>query len=120
MNKSTLVLGASVNTSRFSNRAILKLRAHKIVTFAIGAKKGDVLDVVIETDKVAYDNLHTVTLYLNPTRQEAYYAYLLKLKPTRVIFNPGTENTTLMNLLRENAIEVEVACTLVLLNIGQY
>lgn len=120
MGKSTLVLGASVNTWRYSNKAILKLRERKIETFAIGVEKGTVLDVHIETEKVAYKNLHTITLYLNPTRQRAYYKYILKLKPIRVIFNPGTENTELMNLLKENSIEVEAACTLVLLSTDQY
>ena len=120
MEKSTLVLGASLNTGRYSNKAIFKLREQKIETFAIGEEKGKVLDVVVETDKVAYENLHTITLYLNPARQKEYYNYILKLKPIRVIFNPGTENTELMNLLKENAIEVEAACTLVLLSIDKY
>ena len=120
MDKSTLVLGASVNTVRYSNKAIFKLRERKIETFAIGVEKGHVLDVVIETEKVEYENLHTITLYLNPARQKEYYNYILKVKPIRVIFNPGTENTELMNLLKENAIEVEAACTLVLLSVDQY
>jgi len=120
MNKSTLVLGASVNTERYSNKAILKLRDREIETFAIGVKNGNVLDVFIETEKVEFENLHTITVYLNPARQRAYYTYILKLNPIRVIFNPGTENIELMNLLKENAIEVEAACTLVLLRVGQY
>ncbi len=39
MKKTTLVLGASVNTERYSNKAIQKLKERKIETFAIGAKK---------------------------------------------------------------------------------
>ena len=120
MEKSTLVLGASVNTRRYSHKAIFRLRDRKIETFAIGAKKGKVLDVVIETDKVEYNNLHTVTLYLNLARQKEYYSYILKLKPIRVIFNPGTENIELMELLKKNNIKTEVACTLVLLSTNQY
>ena len=120
MEKSTLVLGASVNASRYSHKAIFRLRDRKIETFAIGAKKGKVLDVVIETDKVEYNNLHTVTLYLNLARQKEYYSYILKLKPIRVIFNPGTENVELMELLKKNNIKTEIACTLVLLSTNQY
>jgi hypothetical protein len=37
-----------------------------------------------------------------------------------VIFNPGTENLEFENLLKENGIETEIACTLVLLSINQY
>ena len=120
MNTSTLVLGASINENRYSNKAIRKLRASKIETFAIGAKKGIVLDVLIETEKREYNNLHTVTLYLNPSRQEAYYSYIIQLQPKRVLFNPGTENPIFIELLKENGIEVDLACTLVLLATDQY
>lgn len=120
MKKTTLVLGASVNTERYSNKAILKLRANKIEVFAVGAKKGTVLDVAIEVEKLPFTAIDTVTLYLNPTRQKEYYEYILGLKPKRVIFNPGAENMEFVTLLQENNIETEVACTLVLLSINQY
>jgi predicted CoA-binding protein len=120
MKKTTLVLGASVNTERYSNKAIQKLKERKIETFAIGARKGCVLGVEIETEKRRFIGVHTVTLYLNPARQKEYYQYIVRLKPIRVIFNPGTENDELVELLNENEIEVEIACTLVLLNIHQY
>ncbi len=120
MRKTTLVLGASVNTERYSNKAIQKLREKNIEVFALGAKNGTVLDVNIETEKLPFTAIDTVTLYLNPTRQKEYYNYILELKPRRVIFNPGTENLELENLLKENGIETEIACTLVLLSINQY
>lgn len=78
------------------------------------------MDVAIDTERKIYDNLDTVTLYLNPKNQKAHYDYLLELKPKRVIFNPGTENPELISLLRENGIESEIACTLVLLSMNQY
>lgn len=120
MKKTTLVLGASVNTERYSNKAIHKLRANNLKVFAIGAKKGIVLDVNIEKEKVLFEDVDTVTLYLNPTRQKEYYNYVLELKPRRVIFNPGTENLEFEKVLKESGIETEIACTLVLLSINQY
>ena len=42
------------------------------------------------------------------------------MKPKRVIFNPGTENPEFYKILSNNEIEVEVACTLVLLATDQY
>ena len=120
MNTATLVLGASVNENRYSNKAVRKLRAFEVETFAIGASEGRILDVPIETVKKDYKNVHTVTLYLNPARQEAYYNYILALQPKRVIFNPGTENEEFIALLKEHGIEVELACTLVLLATNQY
>ncbi|MEM8847332.1 MAG: CoA-binding protein, partial [Bacteroidota bacterium] len=56
----------------------------------------------------------------NPTRQQEYYQAIIDMEPRRVIFNPGTENPEFQNLLEENDIEVEVACTLVLLATRQY
>jgi uncharacterized protein len=49
-----------------------------------------------------------------------YYDYILSLKPKRVIFNPGTENSELENLLKQSNIEPIIACTLVMLSVGNY
>ncbi len=117
----TLVLGASENPSRYSNMAIKRLRAHGIKVVAIGNKTGQVGDVNIVTDKEMYDDIHTITLYLNPANQRPYYEYILALKPKRIIFNPGTENAELLHLAEENGIPVLLeACTLVMLGTGQY
>lgn len=120
MKKKTLVLGASENPSRYANIAINRLTAHKQPTVAIGLREGTVAGVPIETGKVPFGDIDTVTLYLGPPRQEEYYDYILSLKPKRVIFNPGTENPEFYQLLQRENIEVEVACTLVLLSTNQY
>ena len=49
-----------------------------------------------------------------------FYDYLLSLKPNRVIFNPGTENDELEELLQQHGIQWVEACTLVMLSTGQY
>ena len=87
---------------------------------AFGLRAGEVSGVSIDTELLQYDAIGTVTLYLNPKRQEDYYDYIIGLKPNRVIFNPGTENPEFYNVLKENDIEFEEACTLVLLGTGQY
>ena len=120
MEKATLVLGASTNPDRYSNIAIKRLIDKDLPVVAIGLKKGKVLSVIIDNEKQDFNNIDTVTLYLNPKRQEAYYNYIINLKPRRVIFNPGTENMEFVKLLQENNIETEIACTLVLLSTNQY
>jgi len=120
MQKKTLVLGASLNTARYSNLAINRLVKHKHPTVAIGLRKGTVEGVQIETEKVPFEDIDTITLYLNAKRQKEYYDYILSLAPERVIFNPGTENPELYKLLRENGISFENACTLVMLSSQQY
>ncbi|MGK0412029.1 MAG: putative CoA-binding protein [Polaribacter sp.] len=120
MKNKTLVLGASTNPNRYSNIAIKRLRDKKLSVVALGLKKGKVLDVILDNEKQDYENIDSVTLYLNPKRQKEYYNYIIGLKPRRVIFNPGTENVEFEKLLQENNIEAEIACTLVLLSIDEY
>ncbi len=120
MKKNTLVIGASLKQERYSNMAIIRLKNYNHDVKAFGLKAGEVNGVTIDTDLLQYDAIDTVTLYLNEKRQKAYYDYIISLKPKRVIFNPGTENADFYEVLNENDIEYEIACTLVLLGTGQY
>jgi predicted CoA-binding protein len=120
MKKKTLVFGASTNPSRYSYLAMNRLANHKHEVVAFGLRTGQVAGIEIDTELKKYDDIDTITLYMNPQRQEAYYDYLISLKPKRIIFNPGAENPEFYKLLREENIEFEQACTLVLLNINQY
>ncbi|WP_111708092.1 CoA-binding protein [Lutibacter citreus] len=120
MEKKTLVLGASINPNRYSNIAIKRLVDNAVEVCAVGNRKGVVSGISIFTSKEDFKNIHTITLYLNKNNQVEYYNYILKLQPERVIFNPGTENKELENLLRENKISFEHSCTLVLLSLDQY
>lgn len=118
--KKTLVLGASTNKSRYSYIATQRLNNHGHEVVPVGIREGAIEGIDIQQGRPDVEGIDTVTLYLNPQRQEAYYDYILGLKPKRIIFNPGTENPTLMRLAREQGIEPEAACTLVLLSTGQY
>ena len=90
--KKTLVLGASENPQRYSYLAVQQLLSHHHPVVAIGKKKGAVHGIDISNEQPAEKDVDTVTLYLNPQHQEAYYNYILSLHPRRIIFNPGTEN----------------------------
>ena len=116
----TLVLGASTNPMRYSFLAINRLLLHGHEVEAIGLKQGQVSDVKIQTEQIMFKNIDTITLYLNPSNQKQYYEYILLLKPRRIIFNPGTENPELIEILKHNGTETEIACTLVLLSTNQY
>lgn len=116
----TLVIGASENTDRYSNKAIKSLVANNHDVVAIGLRKGIVTGIKFDSEKKLFDKVDTVTLYIGPQNQPEYFDYILNLKPRRVIFNPGTENPELISLLKEKGILPEIACTLVLLATGQY
>lgn len=118
--KKTLVLGASSKPDRYAYKAIKMLveKGHSVL--AIGQNAGEVEGIKIQTKAIPLKNIDTITLYLNPARQRDYYNYIVEAKPKRVVFNPGTENPELYQLLELNNIKAEVACTLVLLTINRY
>jgi predicted CoA-binding protein len=116
----TLVLGASVDPARYANKAIRMLRSHGHQVVAVGRDKGTVGDVEI-LQEIPQD-LHpdTVTLYINPRIQQQYYDKVTALRPRRIIFNPGTENTEFEALAEQKGIAPIEACTLVLLSTHQF
>ncbi|MFA4871125.1 MAG: CoA-binding protein [Pedobacter sp.] len=118
--KKTLIIGASPNPERYAYRAahMLTEKGHNIVN--VGIKKGAVAGVEIESPGRIHKDIDTITLYIGPHLQSQYYDYILETNPKRVVFNPGTENAELENLLTSNGIEPIEACTLVLLSTGQY
>mgnify|MGYP001550711460 CR=1 FL=1 len=120
MKNKTLVLGASENPDRYSNKAIHRLVDHGHEVVAIGKRPGKVQGVDIQTNPVQTSDIDTVTLYLNPLHQVPYYDYILSLKPARIIFNPGTENDELEKRAAQAGIKTMEACTLVLMWTGQY
>lgn len=119
-NKKTLVLGATTKPERYAFRAINMLTQKGHTVLAIGQNTGEVAGVKIYTKAIPVKNIDTVTLYLNPARQRDYYNYIIEAQPKRVIFNPGSENPELYQLLELNNIKFEIACTLVLLATNQY
>ena len=118
--KKTLVFGASLKPHRYSYIAIRRLVDAGVETEAFGLRQGKVKGVLIRTSLEGISGIHTVTLYMNPRRQKAFYEAILKLNPRRVIFNPGTENPEFSGLLEDNGIQVVVACTLVMLSMDTY
>jgi predicted CoA-binding protein len=119
-NKKTLILGASDNPERYANRAFHSLKYHGYEVVMIGNKDGNIDGVSMLKGTPHFNDIDTVTLYLNPKNQEVYYDYILSLKPKRIIFNPGTENPDLEEKAKQKGIETIEACTLVLLSIHQY
>lgn len=120
MSKKTLILGASPNPERHSNKALIRLKRYGHEVVAIGSKNVIVDGVEIIVGQPMITDVHSIAMYINPTLQVNYYDYILSLKPKRIIFNPGTENYELINLARQNNIEVIEGCVLVLLVTNNY
>lgn len=118
--KKTLVIGASENKERYAYLAVEMLINHQQPVVALGIKKGTIGSTIIESEKIHFNDIDTVTLYINPAIQKEYYDYIFSLNPQRIIFNPGTENNELAALAIQKGIKVQDACTLVLLSTNQY
>lgn len=116
----TLIVGASANSNRYAYLAAERLLKYGYEIELIGKRADLVFGQTIDTDKKPFNDIDTVSLYVSAKNQEEYYDYIVSLKPRRVIFNPGTENSELEKILSKNNIEWEHACTLVLLETNQY
>ena len=116
--KKTLVIGASIKPERYSNKAVRLLKKMGYPVVAVGGREGQIEDVKIHKGQPYFADIHTITVYLSPKRQEGLLEYILKLKPKRVIFNPGTENYEIFPILEQNGIEIVQNCTLVMLRSG--
>jgi predicted CoA-binding protein len=118
--KKTLVLGASPNPLRFSNKMVIALVRHNFEVVALGLREGEISGTKILTGKPDLKDIHTVALYLGPKAQLSVYNYILSLNPKRIIFNPGTRNQEFMKLAMDQGIEVVYACSLVMLSSAKY
>lgn len=116
----TLVFGTSLNINRYSNLVVKRLLDHNTETEAFGLKAGKIMGTSIATNLDNFVNIEIITMYIWAARQPEYYDAILKINLLRVIFNPGAENLEFYKILKDNEIEVEVACTLVLLATGQF
>ncbi len=120
--KKTLIVGATTDPSRYAYVAA-KMLDNKGVDFVpIGIKKGEIFgrEIVDLRTKPKLEDIHTVTLYIGPSHQGEWIDYLIELSPERIIFNPGTENPDFFRRAAEAGIDVQPACTLVLLSTGQF
>ena len=112
------ILGASSKPDRYSNKAQQRLVELGHEVFPVSPSGQDVLGV--EGLKSVPSGMDVVTLYVGPQHLLPVLDELIEAAPRRVIFNPGTESEEAMSRLSAAGIEVEEACTLVLLSTGEF
>jgi predicted CoA-binding protein len=120
--KKTVIIGSNRSAWKYPQQAALMLQDAELDFVPIGVVSGAVLgkEILNIYDSPSVDNVHTITLYINPTKQKQWFDYMLSLKPKRIIFNPGTENQEFKNLAESKGVECLNACTLVMLSIGDF
>jgi predicted CoA-binding protein len=118
--KSLVILGASDKPDRASNMLLNRAQArggfdvipvHPALDAIAGIPVRSALSEVP-------DHPDVLSVYLSADRSSALEAALVKLKPGKVIFNPGAENPGLEARLNAAGIATENACSLVLFGRG--
>jgi len=115
------VLGASQNPDRYSNMAVRRLReaGHRVIPVNPALTEIEGLPVAQSLGDIV-DPIDTLTLYVGPQRSVPMIDDILRLAPKRVIFNPGTESKALAAALDRAGIPHLEACTLVMVQTGQF
>lgn len=115
------VLGASPKPARYANQCIRLLKEHGYRITPVHPRFDEIetLRVANSLDAIA-DPVDTLTLYVGPQLLEPQADDIVRLRPGRVIFNPGTESRVVQERLDAAGIPWSEACTLVLLRTGQF
>lgn len=116
-----VVLGASPKPVRYSHQAVRLLQDQGFQVIPVHPKVAHIehIPVVRSLDAVS-GPVDTLTIYVGPERLHPLIDSIVKLRPGRVILNPGAESHELEVALANARIQSERACTLVLLRTGQF
>jgi predicted CoA-binding protein len=119
--KPTLIIGASPRSSSYANKAMhaLEQAKHKTLLYNPTGRLVEGREVYTDLDQIN-DDVHTVTLYIRPSRLHPIVEQIIALKPQRLVFNPGTEDHDIIQKFKNTGIEALEACTLVMLRTSQY
>ncbi len=115
------VLGASPKEDRYSFKAVHLLKEYGHTPIPVHPA-GHTVDGIPGLKSLAdiTDPIDTLSMYVGPEISNGELDKILRLKPRRVIFNPGAENQTLAAKLSAAGIEVVEGCTLVMLRSDQF
>lgn len=115
------IVGASHKPQRYAYMAQEMLMQQQHTVFPISGNGREILGVAGYQSIADIDQpIDTITLYLNPQRHQAIKQDVIKIRPRRIIFNPGTESDALMAEYQQHGIETLEACTLVMLRTNQF
>lgn len=119
--ETVVVLGASPDPERYSNKAqrLLGEHGHRVIPVSPVYHEVEGVQTLKSVAEIS-SPVNTLTLYLSPKRLLQMQDDIVRLRPGRVIFNPGTETPELQQALTAAGIPWEEACTLVMLRTGQY
>ncbi len=119
--RTVVVLGASTKPERSSNKAVYNLKEKGYEVIPVHPRFKEVHDIpVVSSLSEINKKVDTLSLYIGPAGVKPLIDEIIKLRPERVILNPGTENPEFEAELEKNNIRAVTACTLVLLATNQF
>ena len=114
-------MGASPKPDRYAFRAMKMLRDHGHRAIPVNPAFDEILgETCYGSIAEVPEPIHTITMYLGQQRSDPLADEIIAAKPRRIIMNPGAENDSLAAKAREAGIEVDYACTLVMLQSGDF
>lgn len=117
----TAVIGASDKEDRYSYKALKLLQEHGHQVYAVHPRVKTIDGVSVYKElKDVTDPIDTLTMYVAADVSSGMAESILNAKPRRIIFNPGAENAELEAKAKAAGIMTLNACTLVMLNTGQF
>tara|TARA_R110002096_G_scaffold405590_1_gene603672 strand:- start:1714 stop:2079 length:366 start_codon:yes stop_codon:yes gene_type:complete len=121
MSKTVAILGASKDKSRYSHKAQMLLIENGHTVVPINPKYDEINGSKCYPNLASYpDKIDTITVYVRTSIISGLVNDIIQASPDHIIFNPGTENSKIIQQLQEAGIDVEMACTLVLLRTSQF
>ena len=114
------VFGASNNPERYSHMAVVLLKEHHHTVIPIHPALESIAGLPVVKSLREAPPVDTLTLYVGAAKLPAMTDEIVRLRPRRVIFNPGTESSEVQAALDTAGIPWLEACTLVMLRTGQF
>ncbi len=120
-NTLVVVLGASSKPHRYAFKAVKMLQEYGYHVMPVHPTLQNIDGLVVK-HKLSHirGSIDTLSLYIGPQRISPLIGDIIKLKPSRVILNPGTECEKLEQALIQNSIGFVKDCTLLMLEHGRF
>lgn len=120
-NSQIVVLGASNKPHRYSYKAIKMLMEYGHHVLPVHPKLENIEGLVVKHKlSQILTPVDTLAVYIGPQRIGPLIDDIVKLNPSRVILNPGTESDELELALLHNDITFVKDCTLLMLEHGRF
>ncbi len=114
-----VILGASKKRERFSNKAVRAYLKKGYEVFPVNPNYDEIegIKVYHSLSELPVDKVDIVSVYVNPSIGITMIDEIIRLKPKRVMLNPGSESKEIIDRLRKAKVDVVVGCSI--LSLGE-